>query len=243
MFSLLTVFRVGRNPDAREAVGRAHSLRRLLFVFLNLGGFWFILLRCGWGWAAREWLTLTPAIGPDGTPHANPIPGGELLVLAPYLIVMVGAWAAFYDAERALHRASPERAGRREFWSRWGYVLFLLRQQTLLVFLPVLLVIVQLSVLRVNPELLTNPWAKLGGFVGLFAFILFVPSVLPLLLGLKPMEPGPLRDRLEAAASGSASATGGCTCGTRAATWRRPWSPGWSPGCGRSSSPTCSWPR
>src|SRR4051794_6217340 len=202
VFSLLTVYRVGRNPEAREAISRAHSLRRLLFVFLNLGGFWFILLRCGWGWAAREWLTLAPAIGPDGVArdHTDPLPGAEFLVLAPYLLVMIGAWAAFYDAERALHRAGPERASRREFWSRWGYVLFLLRQQTLLVFLPVLLVIVQLSVFRVRPDLLTNPWAKLGGFVGLFAFILLVPSILPLLLGLKPMEPGPLRDRLETAA-------------------------------------------
>src|SRR4051794_2632168 len=40
VFSLVTVFRVARHPEAREAIGRAHSLRRLLFVFLNLGGFW-----------------------------------------------------------------------------------------------------------------------------------------------------------------------------------------------------------
>jgi len=39
--------------------------------------------------------------------------------------------------------------------------------------------------------------AALGG---LFVLILFIPSLVPLVLGLKKMPPGPLRDRLEAAA-------------------------------------------
>jgi STE24 endopeptidase len=199
VFALMTVYRVARNPDDREAIARAHGLRRLLFVFLNLGGFWFVLLWCGWGWAAREMLPYREIIDPDGATQTIPWPGAEFLVLAPYLVVMIGAWAIFYDAERALHRANPLRS-RREFWSRWGYVAYVLRYQMLAVFLPVLLVIVQLSLLRLVPELLTNPWAKLIGFGGLFVFILLVPSILPLLLGLRPMESGPLRARLEATA-------------------------------------------
>jgi STE24 endopeptidase len=202
VFTLLTVYRVTCEPESREAISRAHSLRRLLFVFLNLGGFWFILLRCGWGWAARTLLSYSSTELFDGVLPDRPIPwpGAELLVILPYILVMVGSWASFYDAERALHRASSIRVAGRPYWSRWGYVLFLLRQQMLMVFLPVFLVIFQLGVLRVRPDLLTNPWAKLGGFFGLFLFILLVPSVLPLLLGLRPMEPGPLRTRLEAAA-------------------------------------------
>jgi multidrug transporter EmrE-like cation transporter len=39
-----------------------------------------------------------------------------------------------------------------------------------------------------------------AGFGGLVVFIVLIPSALPLLLGLKPMEPGPLRGRLEGAA-------------------------------------------
>lgn len=196
-FSLFTVSRVTTRPDDREAIGRAHGLRRLLFVFLNLGGFWLVLLPCGWGWAARELLAVPEA--PDSE-YRWLLPGAEFLVIAPYLIVMVGSWAAFFDAERALHRAGPAGVGRREFWSRWGYVGFLLRHQVLVVFLPVLLTITQLSLLRTFPEILSHPWAKLMGFAGLFLFILVVPSLLPLLLGLRPMEPGPLRDRLAAAA-------------------------------------------
>jgi Zn-dependent protease with chaperone function len=202
LFALLTVYRITRDPDGREAIARGHALRRFLFVFLNLGAFWFILLRCGWGWAAREWLTVSRTVRIDGdvVEQLTPLPGAELLVLLPYVLVMVGSWFAFYDAELALHRAAPVRPGRREFWSRWGYVSFLLRQQALLVFLPVGLVVLQLGLIREFPWLLTSPVAKLGGFFGLFVLILLVPSVLPLLLGLKPMEPGPLRSRLEAAA-------------------------------------------
>jgi Zn-dependent protease with chaperone function len=201
-FSLLTVYRVAAMPDERVAIARAHSFRRFVFSLLNLGGFWFILLRCGWGWAARDMLPFRQVLTMDGEPYGRsvPWPGAELLVLLPYLMVMIGAWAAFYDAERALHRANPLNATRRAYWSRWGYVAFLLRHQMLMVFLPVGLVIVQLSLLRTYPPLLTNPWAKLAGLFGLVMFVVLIPSALPLLLGLKPMEPGPLRDRLEAAA-------------------------------------------
>lgn len=202
VFSLVTAYRVARHPEDREAIARAHTLRRLLFVFLNLGGFWFVLLRCGWGWAARDLLPFRQGLSIDGVPvtRPEPWPGAEWLVLLPYLLVMVGSWVAFYDAERALHQANPVAAARREFWSRWGYVGYLLRHQLLMVFLPVFLVILQLGILRAEPSLLSDPLAKLAGFAGLFLFILLVPSALPLLLGLRPMEPGPLRTRLEAAA-------------------------------------------
>jgi Zn-dependent protease with chaperone function len=201
-FSLITVYRVTAMPEERVAIARAHSLRRMVFSLLNLGGFWFILLRCGWGWAAREMLPFRQSLAIEGEPAGRsvPLPGAELLVLLPYLVVMVGAWVAFYDAERALHQANPASAGRRAYWSRWGYVAFLLRHQVLMVFLPVGLVVVQLGLLRAYPALLTNPWAKVAGFGGLVVFIVLIPSALPLLLGLKPMEPGPLRGRLEGAA-------------------------------------------
>jgi Zn-dependent protease with chaperone function len=190
VFSSRTVGRLANHSEDREAIGRAHGLRRLVFLFLNLSGFGFALLACGWGWTVREVLTV------DGFF----LPGAELVTLAPFLVVMVGSWAIFYDAERALHLTSPDPALRGEFWSRAGYVFFLLRHHVLIVFTPVMLVIVQLGALRTWPDLLQSPWAKLAAFVGLFVFILLLPSMVPLVLGLKPMPPGRLRSRLEAAA-------------------------------------------
>ncbi len=128
------------------------------------------------------------------------MPGAELVVLAPYLITLIGSWAIFYDAERLLHLTSSNVAIHGEFWSRGGYVLFLLRHHVLMVFTPVLLMVFQLGILRVYPNLLETPYAKIAAFVCLFFFILMIPSLVPLVLGLRPMPRGRLRDQLEVAA-------------------------------------------
>jgi STE24 endopeptidase len=62
------------------------------------------------------------------------------------------------------------------------------------------LTVIQLNVVRVFPGLLNNNWAKGAGFIGGFLFILLLPTLVPLLLGLRSMPDGPLRDRLESAA-------------------------------------------
>lgn len=191
LFTLGTVARLARDPGDREGAGRAHSLRRLLFFFLNLGGFGLVLVGCGWGWSVRQLLTV------DGLY----LPGAELLILAPYLVSLIGSWALFYDAEQALHATSPDLARRGEFWTRRGYVVFLLRHHILMVFIPVALMIVQMGALRAYPDLLESVWAKLAAFAGLFVFILLIPSLVPLVLGLRPMPPGRLRDRLERSAN------------------------------------------
>lgn len=191
LFTLKTMARLIREPAEREAAGRAHGLRRLAFFFLNLAGFALILTGCGWAWTVRE----TLSVG-----RLQPLPGAELVVLAPYLVTLVGSWAIFYDAERLLHLTSSDPAFRGEFWSRAGYVSFLARHHLLMVFTPVLLMVAQLGAVRTVPDLFDSPWAKLGGLASLFLVILLLPSVIPLVLGLRPMPPGRLRDRLEAAA-------------------------------------------
>ncbi len=184
--STVTVFRVARHPDDRETAGRAYGQLRLLFFFLNIGGLALILLKCGWGWSVRQWV--------------GQAPGSELLVIAPYLITLVTSWAIFYDAERALHAASPTAVARGAFWSRLGYVTFVFRHHALLVFLPVGLMIAQFGVLRAFPETIQQTWAKVAGFGMVFVFILAVPSMIPLILGLRRMPVGPIRSRLESAA-------------------------------------------
>jgi STE24 endopeptidase len=190
LFTAATIRQIVRDPNERESVCRAHGLRRLILFFLNLGGFAVVLIYCGWGWTVREVLTF------DG----RYLPGAELIVLAPYLVTMIGSWAISYDAERLLHQTSSAAAARGEFWTRAGYVLFLLRHHVLVVFTPVLLMIFQLGALRCYPRLLEDPLAKLAAFVGLFLFILMIPSLVPLVLGLRPMPAGRIRSQLEAAA-------------------------------------------
>jgi Zn-dependent protease with chaperone function len=179
--------RLLRDPNCREAVlarygkWRTYHLFGLLAVYtLSLGVF-------GWGWAVHN---------PQGW-GLSAIPGVELLVLAPFLAALILSWLCFYDAERALHRAdAPDRAT--PFWGRWTYVGFHLRQNLVLVFVPLTLLLIQKSVGRVFPDL-GDDWQRgvtIGGFVlALSVFVVF-PWILRLILGLKPLPPGPLRDRL-----------------------------------------------
>jgi STE24 endopeptidase len=188
--SMSAVRGLARDPGAREEVGRAYGLRRFLFFFLNLAGLAAVLLVSGWGRTVNDALTF----------GERPMPGAEVAILTPYLIVLIGSWALFFDAERAFHAANPLAVARGPFWSRAGYVFFVLRHHALLVFLPVGLTIAQFGLLRQFPELVNQPWAKALLFVLVFLFILAMPSLVPIVLGLRKMPAGQLRSRLERAA-------------------------------------------
>jgi STE24 endopeptidase len=190
LFSFATVSRLAHSPRDRVAIARGHGLRRLAYFFLNLAGFGLMLTGCGWGFTASQLLTVDDWL----------LPGAEVLVLAPYLVTLIGSWAIFFDAEQALHRSSPDPAVSREYWTRWSYVFFLFRFHVLTVFIPVAFTIVQFSILRTSPELFEAPWAKVAVVAGVFTFLIVLPSLVPLLLSLEPMPAGMLRDRLEASA-------------------------------------------
>jgi len=194
-FSHRTVARLSRDPAARESIARAHGLRRLSYFFLNLLGFALVLVS-GWGWTVGQTLTVNDEYLPGAERY---LPGAELVILVPYFVSLIGSWALFFDAERALHLSAPVVRG--TFWTRGGYILFLLRQHLLIVLTPVFLMIAQLGTLRAFPWMLDSPWAKLAAFVVLFGFILLLPSFVPFVLGLRPMPTGRVRDRLERAAT------------------------------------------
>lgn len=257
LLSTLYAFRVARHLSGRleqEPSRREHLLARYergrfrqqitLFVVYVLA-----LLGIGWGWAVGQlWRGV-----------AAPLPGAELLILAPFITAQLLTWTAYYDAERALHRAShrllaiepqvgpcavhdnPE-FGSGSVWhgesitanltnlrssdfflaksgsgleleratiavpptfgSRPSYVLFQLRQKLALVFLPVLLLLVQKELQRLFSDAWQG-WQKAVNFLGI-ASVLVVFTTLPwivrLVLGLTPLQDGPLRRRLEASA-------------------------------------------
>jgi STE24 endopeptidase len=167
------------------------------------------LLGLGWGWAvAQLWRG-----------NNMSLPGAELLILSPFVISQLLTWMAYYDAERAVHRAAHrllveahtggwlelERmptAAPAPFGSRASYVLFQLRQKLALVFLPVLLLLVQRELLRLFPQAWQD-WQKTVNFLGIAAVLVVfaaMPWIVRLVLALKPLPAGPLRQRLEASA-------------------------------------------
>src|SRR5204863_1078623 len=111
LFSMSTVGHLARDPGDREAVARAHGLRRLVFPFLNLAALGLVLWFGGWGWTVKQLLTTRSGLY---------LPGAEFLILAPYLVALLGSWALFYDAEQALHLTHPDPAVREKFWTRAG---------------------------------------------------------------------------------------------------------------------------
>ncbi len=198
-------------PELRERLLRRYERGRLhhqigLFVMYIL-----VLVVFGWGWSVAE---LWRGQG------QRPLPGAELLILAPFVIAQLLAWSIYYDAERETHLASqrllaaesqagawlelerPRCAAPAVFGSRSAYVLFQLRQRLALVFLPVFLLLIQKELLRLFPET-GQDWQGIingTGIVVMLAVFAAMPWIVRLVLGLKPLPPGPLRTRLETVA-------------------------------------------
>jgi Zn-dependent protease with chaperone function len=151
----------------------------------------------------------------------HPLPGADLIVLAPFLVGLVLSWAFYYDADREAHRAAhrlldldplsrawleqlPTPVGVGDplaFGGRASYVLFQVRQKLALAFVPLSVLLVQKDLRRLFPEQ-RDQWESVTSAVGAVAvggLFLGMPYLLRLLLGLKPLPAGPLRDRLEQA--------------------------------------------
>jgi len=184
--------RLVADPASRFETARQYSLARTYFPFVNLAGFAVELLLFGWGWAAQE----IGQIDYDG--RTIFVPGGELLVVAPYLIALIGSWSLFYTADRMFHETQADPSAHGPFWTRGGYLLFRFRQHLIFVFGPLLLMSAQQSLQRMHPELFKTEWLVVLTILAFPAILIVAPALLPPLLGLKPMPPGPIRDRLEA---------------------------------------------
>jgi STE24 endopeptidase len=200
------------NGNARDRLIDRYEKARVRHRLALLSTYVLILFVGGWGWLVRTcWV------------HAEgqSLPGTELLLLLPFLGIQILSWVIFFDAERALARSSPPVVDRDPSgWlephhlgenaatnsapppqTRSGYVLFHLRQKLVLVFLPVTLLIIQNELHRLYPRQ-WELWKGATELLGLFSLViifLFMPWVVRLLLGLKPLPDGPLRDRLLAA--------------------------------------------
>lgn len=202
--------RLEKEPSRREYLLGRYDRGRFHQQILLFGLYLLALLGLGWGWSvAQLWRR-----------GDIPLPGAELLILAPFVIAQMLAWTAYYDAERATHQSTlrllsadahtgawlelerTRAATLVPFGSRWAYVLFQLRQKLALAFLPVVMFLVTKELQRRFPEV-WQEWPKVVNLLGIVA-VLIVFAVMPwtvrLVLGLKPMPDSPLRRRLDATA-------------------------------------------
>jgi len=185
--------RLTLNPGHRVRVLRRYGRLRTYHIFVLIAVYAVSLYVLGWGWTVQQFC---------GS-GAQMLPGAEVLILAPFLAGLVLSWVAFYDAERALHYADESESVER-YWSRGAYVTFHVRQNLALVLAPLLLLLLMKGLRRLFPENEEEPWewwlitlASVALFLSVFVGM---PWLLRLALGLRPLPPGPLRDRLEATA-------------------------------------------
>jgi STE24 endopeptidase len=201
---------LNRAPSQRERLLHRYQSWRFYHqvgLFLAYG---VILYVFNWGGAVQ---TLS-------MPKAAP---AELLVLAPLLIGLILSWCCFYDADRAFHNAPPppdlDRAfqsatittepAKTAFGSRWAHLVFQVRHNLALVFIPVCLIILIKALGRLvfgssleEQEIASFDGTLATGLVFLVIMLaigslfLFMPWILRLILGLKPLPDGPLRSRL-----------------------------------------------
>lgn len=176
----------------RQAPARAGLLRRyLLFRRVHTLGllavYLLVLYAAGWGWTVKHCLTY----------GKWSLPGAELLILLPFLSAVFLSWARFYDAELAVQGLAVEE-GKEALVSRWTYVGLQARQSLLLAAPPFVLLLVQQVLVSLFPQVAEDD-LLMPILSGVLLALLFVGQALLLrvLLNLKPLPPGPLRERLE----------------------------------------------
>lgn len=178
---------VRAEPSRRGEIATQYSRYRRLLGYANLFVGVLAVVGLGWGWTVWNRVILP-------TERRAFAPLAELLVPAPYLLTLFTSWLVYYDVERLFHSTGTSD---RSFWSRTGFFLFNLRPFAFLVLLPVVLFAAQQTFVRVAPEAADSWAAQLLGLAAVPLLFVFLPILLRPALGLKPMPPGPTRDRLE----------------------------------------------
>jgi Zn-dependent protease with chaperone function len=172
-----------QDPSQRYAVSRRFARCRRYHLYALLSFHCIALYVFGWGWTGKEYLAT----------QAGLLPGRELLLIAPFFSVLIFAWTRFYDVECATHREESNFPG------RWSHLGLQLRHNLLLVLPPLLLFLIQETVLFLLPELgrqdYVVPMAIFAACLVAGIFIT-IPWLLRVVLGLRPLAEGPLRTRL-----------------------------------------------
>jgi Zn-dependent protease with chaperone function len=180
---------LARGALPRSAVVRGYSRWRKNHFMVLLTVYLAALYGLGWADTVRVW----------GTAGGQVVPGIEMLILAPFLTALILSWACFYSVERDLH-TRRELEVDHTFPTRLGYLSVQVRHNFLLIVPPLLLMTVQQVILWLAPQLELHWTYKVLSAAMLVAVFLTLPWMLILLLGLKPLPAGSLRDRLLAAA-------------------------------------------
>lgn len=184
-FGFLVAWLVGQRGGPSRALRRLQAWGGMALQGLALGYFAWVIHGLDWVRVVESGLGLRQAIVVD-----------EFLILLPFLLAQMAVWWGRYPGERAL-RASRSEGGPT---ASPGRHLILKARSSYGLVLPVALVytLARDLVTRYYPELASDPWAEVGGIALLGALVpVMAPALARLSWPSRPLEPGPLRDRLE----------------------------------------------
>jgi Zn-dependent protease with chaperone function len=184
--------RLSDDLSTRATLLRSHASHRRRHALALIGFYLLAVCILGWGHVVRDLFAH----------ESGSLPGVELILLAPLLVGLLLSWALFYDVERAAHLTTPfPDPDADPFPGRWTYVTLQARHNLLLIVPPLVLMLVQQTALVLFLDPRRDEWLlPLFGAVLLAGVFVGIPWLLRLVLGLKPLPEGPLRDRLLAAA-------------------------------------------
>lgn len=184
-----TTNRLRADPSQARPIVRAYRRRRFFLSLAQLTYGGIALFLFGWGWAVEN---LGPMAADGGPRH---YPGADLLLFMPNLVIAIFSWFWFYDVEWELHRLHmPDEPA--PFRGRWQYVGFQVRQRLALLAVPLALLIVARAVERSGLGTGHEDEFELAVLGILSVAFLLLPWILRLVLRLRPLPTGPLRDRL-----------------------------------------------
>lgn len=168
---------------------RYHRLK-LLHLLVALGIFLASVFYVGWDQVVRDaW----------GLRSAGLV--SFLLILLPFVLGMLLAWAAFYRVELVLHQTASTAQFSPPFWSRGEFVLFQARQQFGVVLAAAFIFVAcQDMVARLLPNLQPDSWQAFAVQGGVAAAVMVaLPWLLTVIWPTRSLV-GPLRRQLDAAA-------------------------------------------
>jgi Zn-dependent protease with chaperone function len=195
-----TSTRLAQSSEQRDLIlidyarGRARHLAASYLFFPSA------VYALGWGWTVQTCCAIPSPFDGTSPPQAVLFPAGELLVIAPLLVTLIGSWVFFYDADRLLVATSRHADPLTPPWTRWTYLVQQMRQNLALVAAPVLVLIFDKSLRRFVPAQVLGWGVELFLLALLGGVFVCLPWILRFSLGLRPLPAGPLRERLLSAA-------------------------------------------
>jgi STE24 endopeptidase len=192
--SMVTARQLGADFSRHRVVLRRFLVLRRVHTVLWLVAAGVILFGLGWGQLVRFNWHLERAMLAD-----------ELLILLPIVLPLVLSWSAFYEVDRAIQLAGgrPVDTWRRQS-SRRRYLWLHVRHYLGILLVPVLAMLaVQDGIALFAPELLESGREAIVFLPALGLLFLLFPSLLRHVWQTLPLEPGPVRSRLESLAGRS----------------------------------------